>query len=503
MSKMKRCSKCKRNKPLVAFVKDRTKPDGHKSHCAICHAKAQNDRETTRSEAADAEDEKLIARERERLNRLASDTEPLTLADFDPDNEYDVSVGNSKKGSDKKLSAQAGREKRQEFNKSMGDNVEAMKRAAATAHTRGGDVLSAMPSESGTYIGKLAEQERRFGNRRIARTISLAQAQEALALQHFKLIAEQFFSSKIKAVGFGTRKPSTPAKRSTVLLLSDLHLGAELDSLDEPMPFRAVEEARRLEFIVRQAIDYKTQYRKHTKLVLLINGDIIEGLLLHGPGGAPLAEQKAIVWMYFRQMIAEFSAAFPEVEIHWQSGNHGRDKVRHQGRATSRKWDSHEFEVGWALMMMCADLKNVTWSIPFRAVGIVDLHGQPLLLTHADTEVKLRHPDQHGANLAELHKINNNRTWGVEFVAAAFGHYHSARLIPGEPTIVWNGALVPPNGHARTSGYIGEVMGQWLWEAVEGFPVGDARLIKVGPEQDHDERLGTIIKPFRFNGVEI
>jgi hypothetical protein len=33
---------------------------------------------------------------------------------------------------------------------------------------------------------------------------------------------------------------------------------------------------------------------------------------------------------------------------------------------------------------------------------------------------------------------------------------------------------------------------------VEGYPIGDARFIEVGPAQDKDEKLGKIIEPFRF-----
>src|SRR5437870_1035987 len=82
------------------------------------------------------------------------------------------------------------------------------------------------------------------------------------------------------------------------------------------------------------------------------------------------------------------------------------------------------------------------------------------------------------------------------------GHRGAARR-PGhpgnaDPRVVWNGALVPSNGHARSSGYIGELCGQALWEAVEGYPVGDLRFVEVGPAQDRDEQLGCLITPFRF-----
>lgn len=498
---------------LDCFARDRTQPSGVRSACRDCHArrgreKHHADPEPNRERArrnraintarADGADLEAIAAAEARARRMMSDHEPLRVEDLD--SEYDVGVGNVHTPQAKKASAQASREKRQEFNARMAENTETLKRAAATAHQRGGDVLSAMSGDAGDYIGGLAEQERRFSNRRLARTISLAQANEALALQSLKQVAAQFFRDKVTATGFGTRVPEKPSKRSTVLLLSDLHLGAELSSLDEPMPFRAIEEARRLEYVMRETIDYKPHYRKDSELVLLIIGDIIEGQLGHQLGaGAPLAEQKAIAWMYLRRMIAEFSRAFPRVRVVCQPGNHGRDKQRHPGRATWRKWDGHEFEVYWALREMCSALRNVTFDIPFRAVSIVDLHGQNLLTTHADTEIELGHPDSAAEkNARALDRLNSTRLFGCEFAAGAFGHYHSGRVVYGNVTQVWNGALVPPNGHARASGYIGEATGQFLFESVPGHIVGDVRFLGVGPAQDRDERLGKIIEPFRF-----
>ncbi len=484
------------------FNANRTKYDGLESMCRDCAKDRLHAARDAHREQVDEADRRIIREAAERTARLASDHDALKLEDFDPagssDEDYDVGVANVKR--DRRLSGAASRHKRQEFNKSMGDNAEALKRASVRSSQGKGSVLENMPADSGAYIGKLAEQERRFGNRRLARTISLAQAQEALALQHMRMVADQFFSNKIAASGYATKAPSKAAKRSTILLLSDLHLGAELSSLDEPLPFRAVEEARRLEFVMRQAIDYKPQYRNNSKLVLLINGDVIEGQLMHQIGaGAPLTEQKAIFWWLFSRMIAEFARAFPEVEIHFQPGNHGRDKVRHPGRATWRKWDGHEWEMYYALAQMCSGLRNVTCHLPFRAVSVVELHGSKLCLTHGDTEIKLGHPDGAAkSNARELDRVNATKTFGHVFDAFAFGHFHTGRFLPGNPSIIFNAALIPPNGHARASGYIGESTGQFLWEAVEGHPIGDVRFLRVDESTDRDERLGKILTPFRF-----
>ncbi len=493
-TKLKNCRVCLQLKPLVGFVKNIRKPDGHETICKVCHARQSRQ---LRKETVEAGALAMARELRDRERRLNSNHEPLRLDDFD---DYDVSIANTATPQARALSRQAAKEKRQEFNAEMGNHAEDIIRAASSAHKRNGEMVSALSASSGSYIGKLAEQERRFQNRRLARTISLAQASEAINLQQMKQIAIEHFSSKITPVGYAGKKPTKPSKRSVCLLLSDLHIGAELMPFEEPHSYRAVEEARRLEYVMRETIDYKPHHRSNSKLVLLWNGDLIEGKLGHDlHSGAPLAEQKAAFWHYARIMLGEFAAAFPEVEVHWQSGNHGRDKVRHPGRATSRKWDGHEYELGFALQMMCKDLKNVTWHQPWRAVSVVNLYGQNFGLTHADTEVAMGPPDTKAeANANVLRKINTTRQYEVEFTAWGFGHYHMPRYIISEVSSIWNGALVPPAGYARSTGYIGEQCGQMLWEAVEGFPIGDVRFLRVDNRTDRDERLGKIVTPFRF-----
>lgn len=447
----------------------RDNADGLEKHCRDCVADA------------------AVARRRdERQRRRMSNYASLKPEDFD------VTVGN-----DGRIDKEAAAQKRQEYSEAMGEVADALRDS-------GGDP-DKLPDDIGTYVGRLAEQERRFGNRRLARSVSLAAAHEALALRQFKDAAREYLADRVAPAGYALKRASKPKKRSVVLLLSDLHLGSDLCPRDNPRPFGAVEEARRLEYVVRQALDYKPQYRKDSELVLLLNGDLVEGYLLHDlRDGAPLTEQKVIFWRHFRVIVGLLSAAYPRVRVHCQPGNHGRDKIRHPGRATSSKWDGFEWSLYWGLREMCSALKNVEWDIPFKAVSVVDLQGSKLLLSHGDTEVKLGDPDTKAErNAQELAKVNSTRIYGTEFSAAAFGHFHKPRYLPGTVRTIFNGALVPPNGHARSSGWINEPCGQFLWEAVEGHPVGDVRFVEVGPAQDKDERLGTLIKPFRFAADEV
>lgn len=490
MADTKRCSACRKSKPLTEFHVDRGTKTGRKSQCSACRTNVELGRQRKFAKTADDRDARIAAEARARLE---SDFDSLRPEDFD------VSVGNDPKR-DPAMAARAAREKRQEYNRQMGEHANAIRNAKLAADA-GEDVLGVMPGESAKYGTVLAEQERRFQNRKLARSVSLLDAAELLNQRRYKELAATYFRDKIKATGYAAKRKNRKAKRSVCLMLSDLHLGAELSGRDNPIAFGAVEEARRLEYVLRQTLDYKPQYREQSELVLMLGGDMIEGYLLHDlRDGAPLAEQKCIFWRHFRSFIAHCAAQYPSVRVFCQPGNHGRDKVRHPGRATSRKWDGHEWEMYWALREMSSGLPTVKWQIDLRAVTVIDLYGASVGLSHGDTEIKLGDPDTRSVQNAQaLDRINATRMYGVEFAAWVFGHFHKPRYHPRNPRVLFNGGLLPPNGHARTQGYIGEPCGQWLWEAVEGYPVGDLRFIEVSESQDRDEQLGKLIVPFRID----
>jgi hypothetical protein len=345
-----------------------------------------------------------------------------------------------------------------------------------------------------------AEKLEEVETKKLVRSVSLQTFNEDLHLARFKQVCDRYLTGRVTPAGHARKRPNKKAKRSVCLLLSDLHIGANLEGSDNPIPFGAVQEARRLEKVLRETLDYKSQYRDSQELVLLLNGDMIQGYLLHDlRSGAPLTEQMAAFWNYFATFIGACAQQYQSVRVVCQSGNHGRNKIRHHGRAVVQKWDGIEYQLYYGLRKMCEQLRNVTWDISFRAIAIVDLHGSKLGLTHGDTEVKIGHPyTAHERNAAILDRINSSNIYQTRFDAWAFGHFHTGLLVPKIITQVFNPALIPPDGHARTEGYISEPCGQALWEAVEGFPVGDFRVIRVDSKTDADETLGRLIKPFRF-----
>lgn len=412
----------------------------------------------------------------EREARLASDFDHLRPEDL----EDDVAVAN-----DGRLDRTWTRDKRQEYSRSMGEFAQALR-------SSGGDP-DAMPEESGTYLGKLAEQERRFGNRRLARSVSLLAAHEALHLRQVKEMAEELFRDKITPTGYATQRATQEPRRTLVVLLSDLHIGAEMAARDNPVPFTELEERRRLEHLLRQILDYKPRHRDTTELVLVFAGDTIDGKLHDLQDGAPIVEQKLRFWHYFRPFVGLCSQQFPRTRVFAVPGNHGRDKVRHPGRATSSKWDGHEWEMLWCLSQMCSGLPNVSFTVPFMAAVMVPIYGWRFLASHGDAEFKLGHPLTKAVeNRAELTRLSTDRVWGDSFHGFLGGHHHTPAHLPGPIQQVWNGMLVPPNGFARGIGAANNC-GQYLFEVTPDYLLGDARYIAVGAEQDRDESLGSII----------
>jgi UDP-2,3-diacylglucosamine pyrophosphatase LpxH len=348
------------------------------------------------------------------------------------------------------------------------------------------------------YVSNLAEDERRYLNRRRARSVSIAHARDVLFLRSVEELAARAFRGRITPRGYSRQAPGVDGDRIANLDLSDLHIGASLSPDESPESYAWTEAARRLAFVVDQAAEYKTRYRDRQTLHVYLNGDLFEGFLEHDRAdGFPLSEQFVATLRYLAQSIAYLSSAYRSVHVWVVPGNHGRNKLRHPGRATTQKWDSYETMLAVSLREACSRLANVTFHISKAPAVVVPLLDGAALLTHGDTELAIGDPDTRGRTYEiESNRINGNRVYGRHIDLFVVGHWHKGRILR-LPRTAWivNGPLVPSNGHARTHGYHG-ACGQWLWESVIGHPLGDARFIEVGTVQDQDATLDRIVTSF-------
>jgi hypothetical protein len=412
---------------------------------------------------------------RARAARLASDTEPLKPGDIEAQ-DY-------------------GEQRQAEYKAQMGE-------FAGTLRGMGED-----PAKVAAYVSELAEQERRWLNKRLARSMSLGAARELLAARQFEAIASRVVWP-VRAQGYAARPKHGDPSRAGVMVLSDLHIGANLPGYENPEAFDFTGAGRRLASLAYETGEFKTQYRDKTELVLGLNGDIIEGLLgWNDADNFPFAEQMVAAAQFLVSVVAYLAAAFPSVRVFCQTGNHGRIKTIHEGRATSSKANSFETILYKQIEAQCVRaLPNVRFHIPRAPWTVIPIFDHRLLMTHGDTELGLKSIDSSGGvavNEAVLAKAQSEATYGPGIGGLVFGHFHRPGLVPASNGwLIAQGALVPPNGHARAGRFSG-VCGFWIWEAVPGYLVGDSRFLRVGPKHDTDATLDDIVPRFDPWGNEL
>ena len=359
--------------------------------------------------------------------------------------------------------------------------------------------------------------------RKIIQTHALYNRQlgDTLARQQWKTEALEDFAERV----FKGRLAPLPAKigkqhrqksgkhkgqpRLVNALWSDLHFGSDILA-DETGGFNygRAEEARSMGHIVGEIADFKPQYRGDSTLVLWLIGDIIEGHL-HPNDAARHAEQMARAIHLLSQSIGHLASAYSQVTVNCASGNHGRIKEVHRERATDGKWNSHETVIYYSLKAILSRFENVRVNIPRTPYVIGSAFGVGTFATHGDT---IFNPGYAGKNvptgniLTQINQMNqdfedNARERGVAHEPCAVfvcGHTHAPLIhhTTGGRTLIVNGSLPTANGFANSLGRFSSANGQWVWEQVEGFPVGDARFIRVGHAQHIDASLEKIIKPW-------
>jgi predicted phosphodiesterase len=325
--------------------------------------------------------------------------------------------------------------------------------------------------------------------------------QKSLMLEDIRAFSDQVFTGRIKPIA-SSNKSRAKTKRVLNAVLSDIHIGADVKLKETGvLNYGPVEEARRLAAVVKQIVEYKPQYRDETELELLLLGDIIQNSLHDPRDGAPLAEQVCRAIHLLGQAIAHLAANFKRIRVRCNTGNHGRNKGRHLDRATNQKWDSIETILYYALKSACSPLKNVEFDIPLTPYGIYENFGNKILYTHGDTVLNPGYPGR-AINVKKLeeqiNKINASLPDKDEIKVVIVGHVHtgSVTYLSNGAVMITNGALIPVDEYAVSLGMLESAAGQFIFESVEGFPVGDVRYICVNGDNDQDVALDKIIRPW-------
>jgi hypothetical protein len=337
----------------------------------------------------------------------------------------------------------------------------------------------------------------------VDKRVAAATARDLLVVNTLtKSLAKVFTKNWCAPPKYTGKRLHAPHKRIVNILLSDLHFGSHLDPVECPMEYGTVQESRRLGRVAQQVADYKRQYRKETKLIVHLLGDIIQNQLHDPRDGDPLTEQFAAAVHYLTQFVLFVAANYPSVEVNCNPGNHGRNMARHPDRGVQQKWDAIETMIYLAVKMAVANsgVTNVKFNIPKTPYYIVQLFDSKGFFTHGDTVFKPGFPGNSINVKALAHQVtkwNTSRNIGGPFAIFGMGHVHTGAIItlPGNVTVITNSCLVPPDAFSLSIGSPDNTCAQWLWESVEGHAIGDQRLIVVDGAEN-DSSYNDFIRPY-------
>ena len=341
-------------------------------------------------------------------------------------------------------------------------------------------------------LGQIANYNRKFGN---------MFAEQGYLTETLEQFAERIFAGVAKSRG--TPPKAKTIKRNVTVVLSDTHFGSDT-RVEETgvLSYGPIEESRRLAKIAKEVASYKPQYREQTSLEVLLLGDMIEGILHNMRDGADMAEQCARAIRLLIQFITYVSAHYPTVNVRCATGNHGRNKQLHHDRATSKKYDSNEMVIYYAVKSACSGLSNVKFFMPKTPYISYEVLGHKMYATHGDTNLN---PGNPGSSIPtrslenQTNKINAALSDNDEYEVFIVGHVHvgSITYLNNGAVMITNGALPPPSPFAVSLSIMESSCGQFLFETVAGYPVGDTRFIRVDNKVDKDESLDEIIKPWQ------
>ncbi len=365
-----------------------------------------------------------------------------------------------------------------------------------------------------------AEEQPEPGELREQRSVALENARRRAAerqLGDVEVYVEQMRDALAEAVRANPPRITAAERRpkplrtwqdpaETVVLLSDLHLGLEVDEQEVPgagYDWRIA--ARRVALVCEQAAQFKPQHRERSALRLLLGGDMIEGEL-HGrsPRIDFLAQQVDGARQILTSAIDYLRGHYAQVDVVCVPGNHGRWAHRGPGRATDQKWDSLVTTLYRGLEAIFRDCPDVSWTIPrapwaeWSAPG-----GERCMLTHGDTVINAGNPGvaiTPGRIADRVRAANASRVGEDRIRVLAHGHTHVPYATQTDDGVylVGNGCACGTGPFAQSIGVFGSNPVQVMWEAVPGHPVGDVRFVQLRAADTREDLEQIVPVPTRI-----
>lgn len=330
---------------------------------------------------------------------------------------------------------------------------------------------------------------------------------EFLKIEFLDAFKEHIKNEPIKVHPPSNQKLKSGNKsRTTVVHVSDTHFGANIEAseMNNVNEFNWLVASRRMALLAEQTVGYKPQYRADTELVIVINGDIIAGVIHNQEWFADLlAKQTAGTIKILVQFISYCARYFGSVRVVMTSGNHGR--AMHKGskdRGTTHKWDSYEtmiyLGVKYAIEAKC---KNVKCSIPETPYAIIQIQGHNFFVTHGDTVINAGNP---GSSL-NMKSLNTQimkliSSFKMPFAGVMLGHTHvsTVQTLDSSTKLLVNGTLSGADPFCQSIGIFSNNPEQTLFEVTEDHAVGDIRFIELTAADDRKD-LDKIIEPLKGN----
>lgn len=356
------------------------------------------------------------------------------------------------------------------------------------------------------YLIDRACEARKIDRRAVNRKVATIAGRELMLVDAIEETLKKVFKKGWTACkgykGYKGKEEKYP-ERLVSVILSDTHFGAMIDPQECPIEYGPVQESRRLAKVVAQVSDYKRQFRHETKLRVKILGDMFQNQLHDQREGSPLTDQFAATLHYLLQALLFWSQEYSSVEVFCVPGNHGRNKARHMERGVQQKWDAIETMVYYSLKrgLEAAGAANIKVNIGKRPYIIEELFDKKAFWTHGDTVLKPGYPGR-SINVKDLYQqiCRWNAARNVEGPFHLFGvghvHFGSITNMPGEVVMLTNGCLVPPDPFSLSIGAPDVTCGQYMFESVRGYAMGDQRFINVDDADDRPE-LNKIITPYK------
>lgn len=290
-------------------------------------------------------------------------------------------------------------------------------------------------------------------------------------------------------------------KRMLTLLWSDLHFGVDVDPREVLLSeFNWKIATRRMAKLVDQAARWKPQYREETDLQIVLNGDILHGIIHLSE--ANIKEIQEQVWgatAILSKAIGYLSQHFNNVNVLCLPGNHDRVTYRSGERAIAQRWNSHSHSVYLGLKCWFRECDNVKFDVPMAGMGTYELPGGHLVfVSHGDTEPSTSNVGK-SFNVSKtseaLLKLNAGGVFEKKASVVLFGHWHqpSQFMLQDGTICVVNGSLIGADSYTQNAiGYFNSMPAQVMFESVKDFPVGDFRIIQLR-DADNDSSLDDII----------